>query len=332
MGIFGIEETECVVRLIITLGSLLKSLSLIADPTRVRLLLLLKQEELSVAELQEVLSLPQSNISAQLSKLKAAGLVNDRRSGKNRLYRLEEPVKQEADARHHFFALLEAAGYEMREVGKDATALKVVLQKRERTAQAYFDALAGKFGRHYIPGRSWKGLGETVLKLMPPLVIADLGAGEGTLSQLLAQRAKRVIAVDSSEKMVAYGSELALKHGFTNLEYRLGDLESPPIEPGTIDLVFLSQALHHAQRPAQALKAAFALLKPGGRIAILDLMKHQFEKARELYADVWLGFSESELHEMLEQAGFLNVETNVVHRESQSPHFQTVLAVAERLL
>lgn len=332
MGIFGIEETECVVRLIITLGSLLKSLSLIADPTRVRLLLLLKQEELSVAELQEVLSLPQSNISAQLSKLKAAGLVNDRRSGKNRLYRLEEPVKQEADARHHFFALLEAAGTEMREVGKDATALKVVLQKRERTAQAYFDALAGKFGRHYIPGRSWKGLGETVLKLMPPLVIADLGAGEGTLSQLLAQRAKRVIAVDSSEKMVAYGSELALKHGFTNLEYRLGDLESPPIEPGTIDLVFLSQALHHAQRPAQALKAAFALLKPGGRIAILDLMKHQFEKARELYADVWLGFSESELHEMLEQAGFLNVETNVVHRESQSPHFQTVLAVAERLL
>ena len=178
MSIFGIEEMKCMVRLNLTLGSLLKSLSLIADPTRVRLLLLLQQEELSVAELQEVLSLPQSNISAQLSKLKAAGLVNDRRSGKNRLYRLEEPSKQEADARHHFFALLEAAGNEMREVRKDATALKVVLQKRERTAQAYFDALAGKFGRHYIPGRSWKGLGETVLKLMPPLMIADLGAGE----------------------------------------------------------------------------------------------------------------------------------------------------------
>ena len=331
MIIFGIEEMKCMVRLNLTLGSLLKSLSLIADPTRVRLLLLLQQEELSVAELQEVLSLPQSNISAQLSKLKAAGLVNDRRSGKNRLYRLEEPSKQEADARHHFFALLEAAGNEMREVRKDATALKVVLQKRERTAQAYFDALAGKFGRHYIPGRSWKGLGETVLKLMPPLMIADLGAGEGTLSQLLAQTAKRVIAVDSSEKMVSYGSELALKHGFTNLEYRLGDLESPPIDPGTMDLVFLSQALHHAQRPAHALKAAYALLKPSGRIAILDLMKHQFEKARELYADVWLGFSESELHEMLEQAGFSNIETNIVHRESQSPHFQTVLAMAERL-
>jgi ArsR family transcriptional regulator len=312
------------------LTSLLKSLSLIADPTRVRLLLLLKREELSVAELQEVLSLPQSNISAQLSKLKAAGLVSDRRSGKNRLYRLEEPDRKQAESWQHFLALLESAGDEIREVKKDSHALKVVLQKRERTAQAYFDALAGKFGRHYIPGRSWKGLGETLLKLMPPLVIADLGAGEGTLSQLLAQRAKKVIAVDSSEAMVTYGSDLAKQHGFTNLEYRLGDIENPPIEPGSVDLVFLSQALHHAQRPAQALRAAFTLLKPGGRIIILDLLKHQFEKARELYADVWLGFSEAELHEMLSDVGFQKVETSIVHRETRSPHFQTVLAIADR--
>ena len=309
--------------------SLLKSLSLIADPTRVRLLLLLKREELSVAELQEILSLPQSNISAQLSKLKTAGLVSDRRSGKNRLYRLEEPDRKQADSWQHFLALLESAGDEIREVKKDSHALKVVLQKRERTAQAYFDALAGKFGRHYIPGRSWKGMGEMLMKLMPPLVISDLGAGEGTLSQLLAQRAKKVIAVDNSEAMVTYGSDLAKQHGFTNLEYRLGDIENPPIEPGSVDLVFLSQALHHAQHPAQALRTAFSLLKPGGRIIILDLLKHQFEKARELYADVWLGFSEAELHEMLSDVGFHKVETSIVHRETRSPHFQTVLAIAD---
>ncbi len=310
--------------------SLLKSLSLVADPTRVRLLLLLRREELSVAELQEILSLPQSNISAQLSKLKGAGLVSDRRSGKNRLYRLDEPDERKGQPWKHFLALLDSAGEELREVKKDAHALKVVLQKRERTAQAYFDALAGKFGRHYIPGRSWKGLGETLLKLMPPLMIADLGAGEGTLSQLLAQRAKKVIAVDNSEAMVAYGADLANRHGFTNLEFRLGDLENPPIEHGTMDLVFLSQALHHAQRPAQALRAAFSLLKPGGRIVVLDLLKHQFEKARELYADIWLGFSEAELHEMLSDAGFHPVQTSIVHREARTPHFQTVLAIADR--
>ncbi len=310
--------------------SILKSLSLIADPTRVRLLLLLRQEELSVAELQEVLVLPQSNISAQLAKLKAAGLVSDRRSGKNRLYRLEQPTTKEKTAHEHFLALIDAAGGELRETSKDATALQIALRKRAQTAQAYFDALAGKFGRHYIPGRSWKALGETLLKLLPPLVIADLGAGEGTLSQLLAQRAKKVIAVDNSEKMVAYGSELAKKHGFKNLEYRLGDIEQPPIESDAVDLVILSQALHHAQNPQSAIRAAHRILKPGGRIVLLDLLQHSFEKARDLYADVWLGFTESELHEMLGTAGFKGIDTNVVHRESRSPHFQTVLAVAEK--
>lgn len=309
-------------------ASILKSLSLIADPTRVRILLLLNQEELSVAELQEVLALPQSNISAQLAKLKAAGLVTDRRSGKNRLYQIEEPSGRDKVPHDHFLALMEAAGQELKEAKKDEAALKVVLKKRQRAAQAYFDTLAGKFGRHYIPGRSWKGLGETLLKLLPPLIIADLGAGEGTLSQLLAQRAKKVIAVDNSEKMVAYGSELAEKHGFANLEYRLGDLEDPPVEAETVDLAFFSQALHHAQNPERAIRAAYAMLKPGGRIVILDLLKHAFEKARELYADVWLGFSEAELHEMLQRAGFLQAETSLVHRENQSPHFQTVLAIA----
>jgi ubiquinone/menaquinone biosynthesis C-methylase UbiE/DNA-binding transcriptional ArsR family regulator len=312
------------------LASVLKSLSLIADPTRVRLLLLLKQEELSVAELQEVLSLPQSNISAQLAKLKAAGLVSDRRSGKNRLYQLDEPGAKDQPTHEHFLALLDAAGTELREVTKDTEALQIVLRKRAHTAKAYFDALAGKFGRHYIPGRSWKGWGETLLKLMPPLVIADLGAGEGTLSQLLAERAKKVIAVDNSEKMVAYGAELAQKHGFANLEFRLGDIESPPIPPLSVDLVFLSQALHHAQNPEKALKAAQTILRPGGRIVVLDLLKHQFEQARDLYADVWLGFSESELHDMLGSAGFKKVETSVVHRENKSPHFQTILALAEK--
>jgi ubiquinone/menaquinone biosynthesis C-methylase UbiE/DNA-binding transcriptional ArsR family regulator len=305
-------------------------LSLISDPTRVRILLLLRREELSVAELQEILALPQSNISAQLARLKSAGLVSDRRSGKNRLYQMGEVTAKEREVVGHLMAIVEAAGAELRETVKDEAALKVVLRKRAQTAKAYFDAMAGKFGRHYIPGRSWKALGETLIKLMPPLVIADLGAGEGTLSQLLAERAKQVIAVDNSEKMVAYGAELARKHGFENLEYRLGDIECPPIEAESVDLVILSQALHHAAVPQSALNAAREILKPGGRLVILDLLKHQFEKARQLYADVWLGFSEAELEEMLAAAGFRKIETSVVHRESKSPHFQTLLALAER--
>jgi ubiquinone/menaquinone biosynthesis C-methylase UbiE/DNA-binding transcriptional ArsR family regulator len=318
----------CIARVLVS--SILKSVSLIADPTRVRILLLLRQEEMSVAELQDVLALPQSNISAQLSRLKTAGLVSDRRSGKNRLYRLEEPTPKEREAHEHLLAVLEAAGTEIKETKRDATALNIVRKKRFNLAQGYFDTLAGKFGRHYIPGRSWKALGETLLNLLPPLVIADLGAGEGTLSQLLAKRAKQVIAVDNSEKMVAYGIALAKKHGFTNLEYRIGDIEDPPIDAGTVDLVIFSQALHHAAHPAKAIHSAYKLLKKGGRIVILDLLTHQFEKARELYADVWLGFSEVDLHEFLERAGFAGIETSIVHREANSPHFQTLLAMAEK--
>lgn len=312
------------------MASILKSLSLIADPTRLRLLRLLRDEELSVAELQEILSLPQSNISAQLAKLKAAGLVKDRRSGKNRLYCLAKADKRDAGARERFLGVLDLAAAELPECKRDATALKVVRRKRANVAQAYFDALAGKFGRHYIPGRSWQGLAETFIKLLPPLVIADLGAGEGTLSQLLAQRAKMVIAVDNSPNMVAYGADLARQHGFTNLDYRLGDIEEPPVEDSSVDLALFSQALHHAQQPQRALQAAHRIVKPGGRLVVLDLLKHNFDKARELYADVWLGFSEVDLQEMIESAGFKNVETKVVHREEKSPHFQTVLAVAEK--
>jgi ubiquinone/menaquinone biosynthesis C-methylase UbiE/DNA-binding transcriptional ArsR family regulator len=296
----------------------------------VRILLLLRQEEMSVAELQDVLALPQSNISAQLSRLKTAGLVGDRRSGKNRLYSLEEAAPKEREAHEHLLAVLAAAGAEIKETKRDATALNIVRKKRFNLAQGYFDTLAGKFGRHYIPGRSWKALGETLLNLLPPLVIADLGAGEGTLSQLLAKRAKKVIAVDNSEKMVAYGISLAKKHGFANLDYRTGDLEDPPIDPSTVDLAIFSQALHHASNPAKAITAAYRMLKPGGRIVILDLLTHQFEKARELYADVWLGFSEIDLHEFLQKAGFKNIETSIVHRETKSPHFQTLLAMAEK--
>jgi len=150
------------------------------------------------------------------------------------------------------------------------------------------------------------------------------------LSQLLAQRAARVIAVDNSEKMVEYGAQLAREHGLENLEYRVGDMEALPIEDSSVDLAFFSQSLHHAQHPERAVREAHRIVRAGGRIAVLDLLKHHMEEARELYADQWLGFSEVELSGFLKQAGFANVHVDVVHKEDQAPHFQTVLAVADK--
>jgi ArsR family transcriptional regulator len=304
------------------MASILKSLRLAADPNRLRLLLLLEREELSVAELQEILGKGQSQVSTSLALLKASGLVDDRRTGKNAFYRLKAPAQ--------LMELLRDAAREVPETEQDSQALRLVLRKRQDSMRRYFDELAGKFGRQYVPGRSWKGIAEALLKLMPPMVIADLGAGEGTISQLMAQRAKRVIAIDNSEKMVEFGSELARKHNIANLEYRLGDIEDVPIRGGTVDLAFLSQALHHASHPERAIAEARRILKPGGRIAVLDLNRHHFEEAREMYADLWLGFTELEIEGYLKNAGFKNVETAVVHRETEAPFFETMLAVGEK--
>ena len=230
----------------------------------------------------------------------------------------QEPVRKSQ--------LLRTLADEVPETARDRTALKLALRKRQDKAREYFDQLAGKFGRSYCPGRSWQALAHALITLLPPLTVADLGAGEGTLSQLLAKNARKVIAIDNSPKMVEFGGQLAKKHGFKNLEYRLGDIEDPPIAKNSVDLSVLSQALHHAIHPQRAVAAARRILKRGGRLVILDLLSHRFERARELYADHWLGFSEVQLHQILEQSGFKKIEVTVVSREKQSPHFQTVFA------
>lgn len=299
--------------------SMLKSLKLISDPTRLRILMLLEHEGLSVAELQEVLGMGQSRISTQLSQLKTEGLVTDERSGKNNIYSCCADID--------LMEVAKLAAAEVAEVTADEKALRHVLRKRKDTARAYFDELAGKFGKDYVPGRSWKALAEALIKVLSYQVVADLGAGEGTLSQLLAQRAEKVIAVDLSPKMVEFGQNLANSNGLRNLEYRIGDIEEPPIDADSLDLAFLSQALHHAENPQKALDAAYRILKPGGRLIVLDLVQHHFEEARELYADRWLGFSESDLAAMLENAGFVKIETVVADQETEAPKFQTLLGI-----
>jgi ArsR family transcriptional regulator len=308
----------------------LKSFRLLGDPARVRILLLLEREELSVAELQEILARGQSQISTHLSQLKQAGLIEDRRTGKNIFYRLQPSTGTEGKAVGQIMGILRQAVADIPEAEQDLAALKLVIGKRRDRMRNYFDSLAGKFGRAYLPGRSWEGLAEVLLRLMPPLVIADLGAGEGTFSQLLALRAKHVIAVDNADKMVEFGRKLARTHGLRNLEFRLGDLEALPLQKGEVDLAFFSQSLHHAIHPEKAVEEAFRIVRPGGRIVILDLLRHQFEEAREMYADVWLGFTELELRSFLKKSGFRNVQTAIVHREAEPPHFATVSAWADK--
>ncbi len=305
------------------MATFLKSLKLLGDESRLRILRLLSQEELSVAELQEILGMGQSRISMALAQLKQAGLVDLRKSGQKHLYRY---TGQSALTR-----LMEQVSPELADAVADDKALEFILDRRKDQVRAYFDELAGRFGKHYVPGRSWKALAEMLLQLLPPQRIVDIGAGEGTLSLLLAQTALQVIAVDNSQQMVAYGREMVAKAGVGNLEYRLGDLEKLPLDNESVDLAVFSQSLHHAVHPQNALHEAHRVLTPGGRLVILDLNRHQFEEARELYADLWLGFSQLELTQMTLAAGFAEPRMAVVHREEEPPGFETVLLTAKRV-
>lgn len=304
----------------------IKLLRAIGDPGRLRILRLLAREELSVAELQEILGMGQSRISMQLSQLKQAGCVDVRRVGQKSLYRFA-PIP---GLQGLLEEVLNRSASEIVQTEHDDAGLRLVLTRRKDHLREYFDTLAGRFGRDYVPGRSWKSLAEMLLRLLPPLVIADLGAGEGTLSLLLAQRAERVIAVDSSEKMVEYGRGLAERHGIANLEYRHGDMEELPLADGEADMALLHQALHHALHPQRALAESYRILRPGGRIVLLDLLKHEFEAARDLYGDVWLGFSQVELLTLLRQAGFEQIEVSIVDRAGEAPHFETLMAIAHK--
>ncbi len=298
---------------------------LLSDPTRARIIFLLSRGELSVGELQEILGMRQSRISTHLSLLRKAGLALDRRDGKNSFYALSESLP--AGVQKILEAAIQATAQDPLTLA-DQRSLKRLAEKRRRRTEQHFNLVAERLGKNYCPGRSWESIGQMLILLTPRVKIADLGAGDGTVSRLLARQAEFVHCIDNSPRMVELGRSLAKKEQLKNVDYVLGDIEKVPLPDRSVDIALLSQALHHAENPKKALSEAFRILKPGGRLLILDLRAHRFEKAREIYADRWLGFKENDLHDWLDEIGFIRPEVRVVAKETQEPGFETLLGTA----
>jgi ArsR family transcriptional regulator len=305
----GIEQTT---RLLRALG----------DETRLRILALLEQGELAVSELQEALNMGQSRISSALTQLREAGLVSDRRAGRRNFYHLSAGDSA---------ALLEEVlgphrGTE--EFTRDRDGLEAVLARRREESRAYFDRVAAAFGEQVLPGRTWEGLARALLHLVPAGEVADLGIGDGLLTLMLAQAGGRVTAVDLSSEMLRQLELRAKKRGLENIEFVEAEIEDLPLEAGRFDVVVLSQALHHAQKPEVALAEARRILRPGGRLLVIDLLAHSEAWVREQLQHVHLGFTESQLAALVEGAGFEGLRLERAARDPQPPHFMTLVASA----
>ncbi len=293
---------------------------LLGDSTRLRLLRVLARDRFNVTELTGILGLAQSGVSRHLGLLRDAGLVIEERDAGYTFYRFADRAPDRPgslDAEHAaLWPLLDAqfaALAKDRAVRADEARLQEVLRLRHENFDAHGDS------RQLVPGRSWAAWARALGHLLPPLDVADLGCGEGYLTVETARWAKSVVAIDRSEAALDRARELARRRRVTSITWKKGDLMKLPLADGSVDVALLSQALHHAARPERALAEAVRILRPGGRVLVLDLREHDQAWVRERLGDERLGFRDTELEQLLRAAGLERVRVNVGARKTGDP-------------
>jgi SAM-dependent methyltransferase len=297
---------------------------LFGDEARFRLLRALGRDRFNVTELTGILGLAQSGVSRHLGLLRDAGVIVEDRDGLFSYYRLAPALA----ARAPLWALLQAefeAAAGTPAAREDEARLQEVLRLRREN----FARHAGpdtRDGRQLVPGRSWAAWSRALGLLLPPLDVADVGCGEGYLTLEAARWARHVVAIDRSTDVLARGRELAARRRRTNITWKKGTLEKLPLADASVDVVLLSQALHHAGDPARALAEAARVLRPGGRVLILDLREHDEAWVRDKLGDRWQGFTEARLRALLDGAGLTSVTVGVGARRTGDPF--TVLVAA----
>lgn len=303
---------------------------LLGDDVRLRLLRLLHLERLNVSELTGIVGLAQSGVSRHLGLLKDAGLVDERREGTFTFFRLSPALTGGDNGFGPLWPLLRAAfdAAAATPLGRaDDARLEEVRRLRQENFEEHADPAAG--GRQLVPGRSWAAWARALAHVMPRLVVADIGCGEGYLSVEAARFAERVVAIDRSPAMLQRGRELARRRRVSNIRWKRGDIEALPLDDASVDLALLSQALHHAQDPAKALAEAVRVTKPGGRVLLLDLRRHDQQWVSDALGDRWLGFDDDELAALLRGAGLTGVRVTVGARRARDP-FTVLVASGTR--
>lgn len=296
-------------------------MALFADPTRVRLLALLQDEELSVAEITRVTGLGQSRVSTHLGRLREAGLLSTRRAGASTFYRVHAKMPGPAQ---RMWALLDGQ--------LDDSVLATDKGRRDalvaQRAEAWPDAVAGQMERHYSPGRTWEATARGFLGLARLGDVLDVGSGDGTLAALVAPRSRSVTCLDRSAKVLEAAKKRLRAHD--NVSFENGDLLELPFGDESFDLVMLFNVLTYARDPGRAIAEAARVLRPGGRLAAVTLRAHDHPEVTEAYGHLVTGFEPEALRGLLRQAGLTVASCEVTSRERRKPYFEVISAFADK--
>jgi len=287
---------------------------LLADSTRLRLLLLLEREELSVAELSAITQLAQPRVSTHLAKLKEANLVVDRREGVYVYYRMSTTISD--PSLEALWGILRNSNTDPL-VQQDLVRIPQVLNKRGGVTWA--DSVAGDMERHYSPGRTWEATAHGLVQLVELGDVLDIASGDGVLAQILAPRCRHITCLDVSEKVVAAGKK-RLK-AYPNVLFKLGDMHDLPAQCESFDTVLLMHALTYTTRPQTVLDEAGRVLRPGGTLLAVTLEHHRHKKAVEPYNHVNLGFTKAQLEKLAGSAGLSVQSCTVATVEKRTPNF-----------
>lgn len=296
---------------------------LLADSTRLRLMLLLEHEELSVAELSAITQLAQPRVSTHLAKLREASLVADRREGVFVYYRIASTIEDRSlDA---LWRILRSNTSDPM-IQQDRERIPKILNKR--SGHSWADSVAGDMERHYSPGRTWEATAHGLAHLIVPGKLLDIASGDGVNALLLAPRAEQITCIDISEKVVAAGRKRL--EGYDNVRFEVGDMHELPLADRTFDTVLLMHALTYTKKPQVVLSEAARVLKAGGQLLAVTLAQHRHEKAVRPYDHANLGFTPEELRGLATKAGLRTNSCSVATTEKRVPHFAILTLSATR--
>lgn len=293
-----------------------------ADPTRVRLLALLDGHELTVAELTGITELSQSRVSTHLARLRDHGLLQHRRDGSLRYYRLQ---REALGARAGRLWQAVRADLDDAVLQSDARRRTELLAARDQESP-WVESIAGRMEHHYSPGRTWEALARGLTPLLSLGEVLDIGCGDGMVAQLLAQQVGRYVGVDRSAKLIAAAKKRLRTQ--SQVSFIAADMHELPFEDASFDTVLMLHVLTYTREPERAVREAVRVLRLGGRLVLVTLANHSHRDVVDRYGHENLGFEPKKVKHLLR--GLQVEHCAITSRERRKPHFQVITAAARK--